>query len=203
MPKKFIDALSDVGVRGAKPALRDGVPVDRKLHDGRGLYLLVRANGARHWRLKFYLAGRERLLALGEYPDVTLARARQKAGEARNLIREGIDPVQNGREQKALLVNAAQQTFAVIAEEWLGKKSKKWTEGHLEQNWTHSSRNADQQCHRPRCRGPRCFPCRSSRPSSAAPTCGSSSCRCSRLRLANDSPNAQCAWCGCPALADS
>ncbi|MFY9477040.1 MAG: tyrosine-type recombinase/integrase [Pseudomonadota bacterium] len=134
MPKKLIDALSDVGVRGAKSALRDGEPVDRKLHDGRGLYLLVRANGARHWRLKFYLAGRERLLALGEYPDVTLARARQKAGEARNLIREGVDPIQNGREQKALRVNAAQQTFAVIAEEWLGKKAKKWTEGHLEQN---------------------------------------------------------------------
>lgn len=134
MPKKLIDALSDVAVRGAKPAMRDGLPVDRKLHDGRGLYLLVRANGIKHWRLKFYLAGRERLLALGEYPDMTLARARQKAGEARNLIRDGIDPVQNGREQKALLVNAAQQTFAVVAEEWLGKKSKKWTEGHLEQN---------------------------------------------------------------------
>lgn len=134
MPKKLIDALSDVAARGAKPAMRDGVPIDRKLHDGRGLYLLVRANGAKHWRLKFYLAGRERSLALGEYPGVTLARARLKASEARNLIREGIDPVQNGREQKALLVTAAQQTFAVVAEEWLAKKSKKWTAGHLEQN---------------------------------------------------------------------
>lgn len=134
MPKKLIDALTDVAVRGAKPALKDGVPVDRKLHDGRGLYLLVRANGMKHWRLKYYIAGRERLLALGEYPDVPLARARQKAGDARNLVREGIDPVQHGREQKATRVNATQQTFAVIAEEWLAKKSKKWTEAHLEQN---------------------------------------------------------------------
>ena len=134
MPKKLVDALSDVAVRGAKPALRDGVPADRKLHDGRGLYLLIRANGAKHWRIKYHFAHRERLLALGEYPDVTLPRARQKAGEARNLVREGIDPVQDGREQKALRVNASLQTFAVVADEWLIKKAKKWTDGHLEQN---------------------------------------------------------------------
>jgi hypothetical protein len=43
--------MSDVAVRSAKPALRDGVPADRKQHDGRGLYLLIRANGAKHWRI--------------------------------------------------------------------------------------------------------------------------------------------------------
>ena len=52
MPKKLVDALSDVAVRSAKPALRNGVPADRKLNDGRGLYLLIRANGAKHWHLK-------------------------------------------------------------------------------------------------------------------------------------------------------
>ena len=134
MPRKLVDALSDVAVRNAKPALRDGVPVDRKLHDGRGLYLLVRGNGAKHWRLKYHLAGRERLRALGEYPDVTLTGARQKAGEARNQVREGIDPVQAAREQKATRANAALQTFAVVADEWMAKKAKKWTDGHLEQN---------------------------------------------------------------------
>jgi integrase len=134
MPKKLIEALSDAAVRSAKPALREGVAADRKLHDGRGLYLLVRATGAKHWRLKYHLAGRERLLALGEYPDVSLSRARQKAGDARNLVRDGIDPVQNGREQKAQRINAALQTFAVVADEWMAKKSKKWTEGHFEQN---------------------------------------------------------------------
>ena len=83
MPKKLVDALSDVAVRGVNPALRDGVPADRKLHDGRGLYLLIRANGAKHWRIKYHLDHRERLLALGEYPDVTLTRARQKADGVR------------------------------------------------------------------------------------------------------------------------
>ena len=64
----------------------------------------------------------------------TLTRARQKAGEARNLVREGIDPVQDRREQRALRASGALQTFAVVAEEWLTKKAKKWAEGHLEQN---------------------------------------------------------------------
>lgn len=134
MPKKLVDALSDVAIRHAKPALHDGLAVDRKVYDGRGLYLLVRANGAKLWRLKYHLAGRERSLALGEYPDVSLTRARQKAGEARNLVHEGIDPVQDGREQKAMRVNAALQTFSVVADEWIAKKAKKWTDGHLEQN---------------------------------------------------------------------
>ena len=47
MPRKLVDALSDVAVRSAQPALLDGVPADRKLHDGRGLYMLIRANGAK------------------------------------------------------------------------------------------------------------------------------------------------------------
>ena len=64
-----------------------------------------------------------------------MTRARQKAGEARNLVREGIDPVQDGREQKASRVNASLQTFGVIADEWLTKKTKKkWTDGYVEQN---------------------------------------------------------------------
>jgi hypothetical protein len=58
VPKKLIDALSDIAIRGAKPSQCEGVPADRKLYDGRGLYLLVKANGSKHWRLKYHLAGR-------------------------------------------------------------------------------------------------------------------------------------------------
>lgn len=136
MPAKLIDALNDVACRKAKPVLRDSEFADRKLHDGRGLYLLVKANGAKHWRLKFRFAGRERLLALGEYPDLSLVAARDAAGKARILVREGIDPVQHGRELKAERQNAALQTFEVVMDEWMLKraKSKKWTDGHIEQN---------------------------------------------------------------------
>ena len=52
MLRILVDALSDVAVRKAKPALRYGIPVDRKPHDGRGLYPLVGGNGAKHWRLQ-------------------------------------------------------------------------------------------------------------------------------------------------------
>lgn len=128
MPKKLIDALSDVQLRAAKP--RAGA---YKLIDGRGLYLLVNPSGTRLWRLKYRFAGNERLLALGEYPDVPLTTARKRAGEARDLVRQGVDPVQHGRQQRALRQNAAMQTFDAVADEWIGRRAKKWTEGHAEQ----------------------------------------------------------------------
>lgn len=132
MSRRLIDALSDVHVRSAKPR-----PLQYKLSDGRGLYLLVKPSGGKFWRLNFRYAGKPRLAALGAYPDTTLASARVKAAEARELVRQGIDPVQHKREQKAARENAALQTFSVVAAEWIAKKAKKWTEGHLEQ--THQS----------------------------------------------------------------
>lgn len=128
MPKKMIEALTDVSVRGAKPQERD-----YKLFDGRGLFLLVKANGARHWRLKYRMARRERQVSLGEYPDVGLKAARAKAGEARELVRQGIDPVQAGRQARVRRQNEAAATFDAVAVEWIGKKAKRWTEGHAEQ----------------------------------------------------------------------
>ena len=63
-----------------------------KLFDGGGLFLLVTANGARYWRLKYQFAGKAKSLSLGVYPDVTLAQARAFRGELRALLLEGIDP---------------------------------------------------------------------------------------------------------------
>ncbi|GMV00402.1 MAG: tyrosine-type recombinase/integrase [Burkholderiaceae bacterium] len=128
MPKKLIDALTDVVVRAAKPRA-----CDYKLFDGRGLFLLVKASGGRHWRLKYRLAQHERLLALGEYPDVGLKAARAKAGEARELVRQRIDPVQAGREVRVRRENEAAATFDAVAAEWITKKAKRWTNGHAEQ----------------------------------------------------------------------
>ncbi|HHA1600176.1 TPA: Arm DNA-binding domain-containing protein, partial [Enterobacter hormaechei subsp. xiangfangensis] len=71
-----------------------------KLADGGGLYLLVNPNGARYWRLKYRVAGKEKLLALGVYPDVTLADARAKRDEAKRGIAGGIDPNEAKREEK-------------------------------------------------------------------------------------------------------
>lgn len=57
-----------------------------KLSDGGGLYLLVNPNGSRYWRLKYRFAGKEKLLAVGVYPDVTLAQARNRREEAKKLL---------------------------------------------------------------------------------------------------------------------
>lgn len=130
MPSKMIDALSDLAVRQAKPGAKD-----RKLADGRGLYLLIKSNGAKHWRLKYRLGGRERLLAIGEYPAIGLADARVARDLARRLIADGIDPVQAKAERRIANIRAAMETFAVVADEWIGvrAKAKGWTEQHGEQ----------------------------------------------------------------------
>lgn len=129
MPKKITDALSDAMLRGAKSGQRE-----YRLNDGRGLVLAVKPSGARLWRLRYRYAGRERMLALGEYPDVGLKAARERAGVARDQVRNGIDPVQHRREERARLENAALTTFETIAEEWLAKREKRWTTKHIEQN---------------------------------------------------------------------
>ena len=80
-----------------------------KLSDGRGLYLLVHPNGSKYWRFKYRYAGKEKRLALGVYPDVTLANAREAAPEARETLAKGIDPGEVHKVEK-LLATWLQQT---------------------------------------------------------------------------------------------
>ena len=79
--------LTEATVRSARPA-----PKAYKRYDERGMFLFVTPSGARLWRLKYRIFGKERLLALGAYPDVSLGRAREKRNEARSLVADGIDP---------------------------------------------------------------------------------------------------------------
>ena len=101
-----------------------------KLVDGGGLYLLVNPNGARYWRLKYRVAGKEKLLALGVYPDVTLADARAKRDEAKRGIAGGIDPSEAKREEKIARELNVRNTFQEIACEWHSSKLYKWSEGY-------------------------------------------------------------------------
>lgn len=89
-----------------------------KLSDGGGLYLLVNSNGSRYWRLKYRIAGKEKLLALGVYPDVSLADARQKRSEAKKILSAGGDPGQEKLEEKQARVLAASNSFEHMAREW-------------------------------------------------------------------------------------
>jgi hypothetical protein len=88
--------LTDSAVRNAQPGA-----VPYKMADGGGLYLEVAPAGGKWWRLKYRFGGKEKRLALGVYPDVKLADARQRRDEARRLLANGIDPAAVRREQKA------------------------------------------------------------------------------------------------------
>lgn len=79
--------LTDTAIRNAKPGDKP-----RKLADERGLFILVTPKGGKWWRLKYRFGDKEKLLALGVYPDVGLKDARARRDEARKLLAEGIDP---------------------------------------------------------------------------------------------------------------
>jgi integrase len=106
------DKLTAVTVRTARFEDRA-----RKLFDGAGLYLHLQESG-KYWRLKYRWGGKERLLALGVYPDVPLQEARQRRDDARELLARGIDPMAHRRAARAATVEASASTFEVIAREW-------------------------------------------------------------------------------------
>ena len=109
-------ALTDTTVRLAKAG-----DADRKLADEKGLYLLVTAGGSKLWRLKYRADGKEKKLALGAYPDVSLKDARAKRDEARRVTQAGSDPATVKREVRLAKRVAGANTFAVVAEEYIAK----------------------------------------------------------------------------------
>lgn len=120
------DRLTDTKIRQAKPG-----PKPYKLADGSGLFLLVNPNGRRYWRLKYRIAGKEKLFAIGVYPEVSLAEARDKTLQARRLIREGADPVAERKRQRSE-VAAAAETFQSVADEWLAARAGEWSPSYRE-----------------------------------------------------------------------
>ena len=79
-------ALTDIKVRTAKPTDKQ-----YKLTDGSGMHLLVHPNGSKYWRLQYRYDGKQKMLALGVYPEITLADARARRDEARKLLANGVD----------------------------------------------------------------------------------------------------------------
>lgn len=99
-----------------------------KLSDGGGLFLLVHPNGSRYWRLKYRWRGRENIHALGVYPTISLAEARQRRSEAKKMLARGVDP--NAERRAARLTET--ETFERVAGEWHGRRAPTWTAGYAE-----------------------------------------------------------------------
>lgn len=112
--------LSDSKIKTTKPREKD-----YKLSDEKGLYLLVSKNGGKWWRLKYRFNKKEKLLALGVYPDVTLAKARAGRDAARVLLADGIDPGEHKKAVSRANVEAGGNSFEVIAREWFSRRGKK------------------------------------------------------------------------------
>ena len=114
--------LTDIKAKTAKPKEKA-----YKLADGGGLYLLIKPNGGKYWRMKYRIEGKEKLLTFGVYPDVSLADAREKRDDARKLKAKGFDPNECKREQKELQAEKAQNSFELIAREWHALQYSKWS----------------------------------------------------------------------------
>lgn len=115
--------LTDVACRAAKPK-----STQYKMADGAGLYLLVKPNGRKYWRMNYNFDGKPKTYAIGVYPFVTLAEAREARDSAKKLIKQGIDPNEAKRDQKRQRVRNAQNTFKATALDWLEAQRPRWTE---------------------------------------------------------------------------
>lgn len=97
-----------------------------KHFDGGGLYLELTAAGGRYWRLKYRVAGKEKRLALGVYPAVSLKDARDLANQARQVIQAGDDPAEERKAAKAKTAHEAVNTLRAVTHEWIEHQAARW-----------------------------------------------------------------------------
>ena len=118
-------ALTDTAIRNAKPGDK---PI--KLFDGGGLFLHITPAGQRYWRLKYRFAGKEKLLALGVYPRVSLKEARNRRDEAKRLLDDGVDPSVERKVRKVATAERAANSFEAVAREWFAKYAPSWSDSN-------------------------------------------------------------------------
>ena len=128
--------LTDTAIRKSKPTNKA-----YRLPDCKGLFLFVPPAGGKLWRFKYRHDGKQRLMALGSYPDVPLALARERHTEARKLLAAGVDPMAQRKTEKIAHQAAAENSFQSIAHLWwehwrVGRSSR-----HLVQTWRRLEQN--------------------------------------------------------------
>jgi integrase len=123
-------ALTDLHIKRAAPQLKDIWLTDEK-----GLRLLIKPNGSRYWRLRYRFAGKQKTLALGIYPDISLKQARLDRDAARQLLSKNIDPSEVKKEKKLQNSLHDLNLFSVLAKEWWENQKGTWTPDHANRVW--------------------------------------------------------------------
>lgn len=117
--------LTDVLCKNTKPFEKP-----RKIFDEKGLYLEVMPNGSKYFRMKYRFCGKEKRIAFGVYPEVSLKEARDKRDEARRLLRDGYDPVQIRQEAKYKQLAVSENSFESVARKWYEDRKRGLTPRH-------------------------------------------------------------------------
>tara|TARA_X000001036_G_C20668508_1_gene801595 strand:- start:1196 stop:2422 length:1227 start_codon:yes stop_codon:yes gene_type:complete len=121
------DKLTELGIKKSKSGIKE-----KKLFDGQGLYLLLHPNGSKYWRIKYRFLGKEKVLALGVWPNISLTAARKMRNEAKIILNSGQDP--NVVKNNILLSKQVDQlnTFKAVADEWLLTKEQEWKQNNFQ-----------------------------------------------------------------------
>lgn len=121
--------LMSLGAAHAAGPAKERKP--RKVTDSEGLYILLQPSGSMLWRLAYRFDDKQKVLALGRYPDVSLPKARKAAVDARALIADGHDPsIERKRAKIRAKTAAMDSTFKVVAEAWFKARKVKWVKSN-------------------------------------------------------------------------
>jgi integrase len=115
-------ALTELKVRNTKPSDK---PV--KMTDGNGMHLLITTSGSKYWRFQYRFAGKQKILALGVYPEVSLSEARRRRDEARQLVANHVDPSEKRKAEK--IESKGLLTFEQVARQW-HTSNRTWSDSH-------------------------------------------------------------------------
>ncbi len=117
--------LTDLFLRNLKPTGKV-----QKYADGGSLYILVSPTGGKLWRLAYRFGGKQKTLAFGPYPLISLREAREKRDEAKKLLLQGIDPGTHKKAVKAAVIADTRNSFEIVAREWHDKQKDTWVKNH-------------------------------------------------------------------------
>jgi hypothetical protein len=117
--------LNDITVKNAIP--REKI---FRIFDEKGLYIEISPKGGKYWRFKYRYLGKEKRVAFGVYPEVSLKEAREKRDKARKQLADGLDPAQERKLEKLQRNINSENNFENIAREWHTKQTERWTERH-------------------------------------------------------------------------